>query len=239
MVENRLPGTALHTTWRHLTGSAQKRIIQQIITFLQFLETQKKENIYSVTTGNTYPSFFAFMTESLETKVTKIQKFSQARKLVQDLHSVLTSPAIKKLFLHVAITLVHGDLIIHNLLTDGKKLTGVLDWELSLYGDPDYDICRLLYYHECAMAYKEQRRDPSYEAHYMNTLITAILKSDLVHDQKKIEYKYQCMRAFFYLNALYWATTSDDSDKNINDLIVLWKKSGAKYVDARPHHSQR
>ena len=36
--------------------------------------------------------------------------------------------------------LVHGDFGSNNVLTDGKKITGVLDWDCALYGDPLFDV---------------------------------------------------------------------------------------------------
>lgn len=36
--------------------------------------------------------------------------------------------------------LVHGDFAGNNAVSDGEKITGILDWGESLYGDPLYDI---------------------------------------------------------------------------------------------------
>jgi hygromycin-B 4-O-kinase len=36
--------------------------------------------------------------------------------------------------------LIHGDFGADNLLTDGERITAVLDWELAAYGDPLFDI---------------------------------------------------------------------------------------------------
>jgi hygromycin-B 4-O-kinase len=36
--------------------------------------------------------------------------------------------------------LVHGDFGFNNALSDGKKITGVIDWEQSLFGDPLFDV---------------------------------------------------------------------------------------------------
>lgn len=44
--------------------------------------------------------------------------------------------------------LVHGDLGSQNLLTDGRRITGLIDWSLSLYGDPLYDIANFLFWNE-------------------------------------------------------------------------------------------
>ncbi len=114
------------------------------------------------------------------------------------------------------IVLVYGDLIIHNLLTDSKNLTGVLDWELALFGDPSHDLFRLFYYRECAKDYQGQWIDESFEADYMDKLIIAILKSNLIKNKKLFQEKYQFARAVFFLNALYWAVNSDSPEKKIS-----------------------
>jgi aminoglycoside phosphotransferase (APT) family kinase protein len=39
-------------------------------------------------------------------------------------------------------SIVHGDAINpSNILTDGKKITGLIDWEWSLFGDPAWEFC--------------------------------------------------------------------------------------------------
>lgn len=40
-------------------------------------------------------------------------------------------------------TLVHGDFGLENLMSDGNHITGVIDWEMSMYGDFLYDIAWL------------------------------------------------------------------------------------------------
>ncbi|MBA2756737.1 MAG: phosphotransferase [Chloroflexi bacterium] len=46
--------------------------------------------------------------------------------------------------------LVHSDLVNHNVLAAGDRLTGVLDWGSSIYGDFVYDIAWMSF---CAMWY--------------------------------------------------------------------------------------
>lgn len=232
MVENRLPGQTLDVLWKNLSKKNQINIIKQLIQFLQLLKTQTKDYAYSVNTGKKYNDFPSYLADTVEQKITKIKKFKQANKILKDLLSVIERFKNKNLFSHrEKITLVHGDLIIHNLLTDGKNLTGVLDWELALFGDSDYDLFRLFYYQECTTAYQEQGIDKTFETDYMNKLITAILKSNLIEDKKIFLKRYQSVRAIFFLNALYWATNSANPGEHINELIVLWnKKSGVKYL---------
>ena len=232
MVENRLPGKTINLVWKTLLKVNQRNIIQQIVEFIQYLKTQTRDYVYSVNTGKKYNNFPDYLTDAIKQKITRIKKFKQTNKILEDLLSVIEKPEIKNLFYNrEKITLVHGDLINHNLLMNGRNLTGILDWELALFSDPDYDLFRLFYYRECAKAYQEQGIDETFEADYMNKLITAILKSNLIEDKKVFQRKYQFIRAIFFLNALYWATNSDDPQKNINELTVQWnKKSGVKYL---------
>jgi len=48
--------------------------------------------------------------------------------------------------------LLHGDFGFSNALTDGGALTGILDWGLSLYGDPVYDVARMDFWAEAMPA---------------------------------------------------------------------------------------
>lgn len=232
MVENRLPGKTLDVLWKTTPKTNQANIIKQIIQFLQYLKIQSKDYIYSVNTGKKYNNFPDYLTDAIKQKIARIKKFKQTNKILKDLLPVTERSEVKNLFSNrKRITLVHGDLIIHNLLTDGRNLTGVLDWELALFGDSDYDLFRLFYYQECAKAYQEQGIDETFEAGYMDKLITTILKCNLIEDKKLFQRKYQFVRAIFFLNALYWTTNSDEPAKNINELIVQWnKKSGVKYL---------
>lgn len=232
MVENRLPGKTINLVWKTLPRIKQINIIKQIIQFLQYLKTQTRDYVYSVNTGKKYNNFSDYLTDGVKQKVAKIKKFRQTNRILKDLLAIVEKPEMKNLFFDKEkITLNHGDLIIHNLLTDSRNLTGVLDWELALFGNPDYDLFRLFYYQECAKAYQEQGIDETFENDYMDKLIAAILESNLIEDRKLFQRKYQFVHSVFFLNALYWAVNSGDSKKNINELIALWnKKSGVKYL---------
>lgn len=230
MAENRLPGKTIDLTWRSLPKAHQTNILKQIIQFILYLRTQTKDYCYSVSTGKKYSAFYDYFTDSVDQKIMKIKKFSITKKVLNDILSIIHEPQLKKLFIkNQKITLVHGDLIIHNLLTDGKNITGILDWESAMFGDPDYDLFRLFYYHECAKAYHEQGTDETFEFDYMDKLVLMIKKSDIINDIKLFNEKYRLIRAIFYLNALFWAAGSDSPKKNLNELVGNWyKKSGGK-----------
>jgi hygromycin-B 4-O-kinase len=61
--------------------------------------------------------------------------------------------------------LVHGDFGFSNVVSDGKDITGVLDWEMSMYGDPLYDVAWLDFwdtkhnYHNIFKKYYEKQGD--------------------------------------------------------------------------------
>lgn len=42
--------------------------------------------------------------------------------------------------------LIHSDLLNRNLLVSGDKISGVIDWQCSLYGDSLYDVAWFIYY---------------------------------------------------------------------------------------------
>lgn len=234
MVENRLPGKTINTVWKTLATEVQINIINQVVQFIQYLKSQTKDEVYSVNTGKKYGNYIELLKDDFEQKISEIKKFKQAEQILKDLLLIINNPDHNNLFIsQEKITLVHGDLIIHNLLTDDNNLTGVLDWELAQFGDPDYDLFRLFYYQECAKAYEEQGTDESFEANYMDKLVTAISESKLIENIKVFQEKYKYLRAVFLLNALDWASKSENSDKNIEELATFWdKKSGTKYFHA-------
>jgi aminoglycoside phosphotransferase (APT) family kinase protein len=231
MVENYIPGITLDKHWKQLSRVAQSHIVGQVLEFLKFLRQNTTRLTYSVATSKTYPNFTNYLTQQIAQHTKLIKKCKPARALLEKINAVITDSALLKLFITKPI-IVHGDLINHNLLTDGKNLTGVLDFELALFGDRDYDICRLFYYQECAIAYHEQGKDPHFEATYMKNLTSAIIKSTLIKNLDKFWKKYQFIRAFFILGALAWAVNSDKPQKNIKELEILWNKNRVKRIHA-------
>lgn len=225
MVERRLSGETIDMVWKDLSGVDQANVIEQIVQFLLYLKSQSGNRIYSVATGRVYADFPGYLTESIDRKVAKIKRFEQTGEMLKELLLIIDNPDIKSFFVNnEKLSLVHGDLIIHNLLTDGKNLTGVLDWELALFGDCDYDLFRLFYYQECARAYQEQGIDETFESDYMDKLVVTISGSGLIEDKELYQKKYRFARATFYINALDWAANSDEPEKNLNELIVQWNK---------------
>ena len=231
LVENRLPGTTLDKSWKQLSKATQSHIVSQVVEFLMLLRKHHSHSAYSVVTGKTYQKFTSYLTQQITRKSKLAGKCKPAHMLLKKIMTILNDSTSLKLFETQPVA-VHGDLINHNLLTDGKTLTGVLDFELALFGDKDYDLCRLFYYQECTIAYLEQGKDPSFEADYMKKLMDAVVKSPLIKNKMELKKKYGFTRAFFILGALTWAMSSDKPQKIIRELEVLWNKNRVKQLIA-------
>jgi len=145
MIENRLPGQTLDKVWRKLPAGSQNQIVQDIIKFIGYLRNQRNNYIYSVSMGRKYDRFFDYLTDGLKEKVNMIEKYTLTEKELKDILAIIQNLESQSIFQLAKVTLVHGDLMIHNLLSDGKRLTVVLDWEFALWGDPDFDLARLWY----------------------------------------------------------------------------------------------
>lgn len=69
--------------------------------------------------------------------------------------------------------LVHGDFGFSNVISDGQKITGVVDWSLMTYGDPLYDVAWLDLWSEqipFGKLYKERISKNNMPKHYEERL---------------------------------------------------------------------
>lgn len=227
MVEKRLPGETLDTLWRDVSLENKDKILEEIYQFLLWLRKQTSKETISINTGHLYPDFYSFLSEDIENKLREISVWAESSDIVSAIKEIFADKNLAEMF-NTKPTLVHGDLIIHNLLSSGNNLSGVLDWEFSLYGDADYDIARIYYYNECAKAYVDLDEDKTFEADFTQRLIKKINDSGLILEPDKFREKYKVLRAFFFLNALLWAARSEEPSKNIEELGSKWFSSPVK-----------
>lgn len=54
--------------------------------------------------------------------------------------------------------LVHGDFGSNNVLTDGTRITGVIDWSEALFGDPLYDVANIFFWRPWLICMEAQAR---------------------------------------------------------------------------------
>lgn len=225
MVENRLVGEGLEQAWKKLSSGVKSAIAGDVVDFLKYLRTQKGDAFYSVASGKSYENFYDYLIDGLQDKIKAIAELDIDKRAADEIISIATNPENRGLYIADGrISLVHGDLVIHNLLTDGAKLTGVLDWELALYGDPEYDLIRLFYYQECAKSYSESGADEIYEADFMEILVAAISNSGLIEDKEVFAKKYIFCRSIFFINSFFWLVGSNGSKEDIARLTEQWNR---------------
>ncbi|MBA8876794.1 phosphotransferase [Phyllobacterium myrsinacearum] len=54
--------------------------------------------------------------------------------------------------------LVHADFGSNNVLTDGRRITGVIDWSEAIYGDPLYEVANILFWRPWLECMEQQAR---------------------------------------------------------------------------------
>lgn len=223
-IENRLAGITIDASWKYLSDVARAHIIDEVIVFLKYLRSQKRDEIYSIKTGLSYNNFYEYLTDDIENVVLGINKYPSAKDLLNQLLEIINQEKAIQLFADAETTLTHGDLIFHNLLTNKNTLTGVLDWELSFYGDPDYDIFRLMNFKRSAKIYLDRGCDDDFEFDYLDQLLEAIFHSGIIKTERCVfEEKYKISLAVYYLSSLNWAVNSDESESNIIDVKKQWE----------------
>lgn len=224
MIENRLPGIPVNLIWNDLKVDDKNTVVSQIRDFLKFKLLDNRDYFYSVKTGKKYLNFADLLVDGLDSQISEIKKISN-NTILKDIISIINNTNTEQLFNKKdKISLVHGDLIIHNILVKDNALTGIIDWELAIFGDSDYDIHRLLYYQECAKDYAQKDLDQTFELQFVSSLLSSIWNSDMIQNKNLFLDKYKFVRAIFYTNALFWAIKSDNPIKNIEELNLLWKK---------------
>lgn len=93
--------------------------------------------------------------------------------------------------------LLHADCGFDNLLSDGRKITGVIDWENSMYGDELYDLAWLSFW------WPEIGYEPMYIEYAKNKEI------EIEHFNERV----LCYKLCVGLNALIFFASTDQKDK--------------------------
>lgn len=94
-------------------------------------------------------------------------------------------------------SLLHGDYGFKNTLADGQKITGVIDWQSSMYGDPLYDVAWLEFWR------KEQRFAEQFREYY------ASMNREMKHFNERI----RCYSLLTALSSMAFFAKSGQPDK--------------------------
>lgn len=225
MVEKRLAGAPADEAWPHLTAPQQLSITSAFTDWLSDLRQHTAPHHSAVQLAEDQASWQDLLQALYQPSWQTIQEnklpepaqklWTEATPLLQRLRT-LSPPSPP--------SLVHGDPIMHNVLVDDARLSGVIDWEFSLFGDPYYDYARLLYYRDCALAYGS----PSTSYHGCETAFYQAVWDRLQEqpwfDQAYFGQAFPLYRATFYTRSLAWALTSSNPAQNSAELYESWQK---------------
>jgi aminoglycoside phosphotransferase (APT) family kinase protein len=199
----RLPGAPLSGVWPRMTQVDKGRVVADCVTMLRTLRRHHARDCYSVETGRRYRTGFAMLSAGL----------------TNDLQRLRSDPVIAPVALQLAHVVrrgraitagtgtayrFHGDLIVQNLLSDGHRLTGVVDWERAGTSPLPIDLFRLRYYSECASAYVGTEPSGAVEAEFLDRLFAALWNTDLIPDATHFLRQYRVARARYRLRAMAW-----------------------------------
>jgi thiamine kinase-like enzyme len=213
LVEKRLLGESLDEIWKNLRDKNKNKIIEDLTNFVFKINKVKFDYFWSVQYNKKFKSYDELLFHKFRSYQQKIFKNEKAYELFRKISDYIQENKVKEVFSNSTPVLVHGDLIMHNLLSDGSGLTGVLDWEYVQYGDTFYDLARVIYYQECAKAYVEEEKDEFFEHDFTTRLIDGL--------QSKIKFdgeKYRIIRSFYFIDTIIWALTSKEPEKNLSGL---------------------
>lgn len=94
-------------------------------------------------------------------------------------------------------SLIHGDYGFNNVLSGGKNITGVIDWEVSMYGDPLFDIAWLSFW----------SFDVDYQAEYLKYIDARGMQMDHYAD------RLLCYKLYIGLGSLSFFAYSGQREK--------------------------
>lgn len=138
-VEERLPGVPLDELAKHLRDEELSEILQQAGTLLSQVHCVKTEGFGQI--DNHGRAVHASISGTIS------EEYLSERVLLPAVHSASLDPDVIKRALHIlrefrknctpaSSHLLHGDFGPKHLLIDGRKITGIIDFENASSGDP-------------------------------------------------------------------------------------------------------
>jgi len=213
LVEKKMKGRAIDDVWKDIKAPDKKKIVADIVKAVCKINQQKKDYFWSAQFDMKFKNYKDLLFHKFKLNEKQIFENQSAYKLFLEVSNNIEEKKVERIFGRTSPVLLHGDLIMHNLLTDLYRLTGILDWEYAQFGDPFYDLARVIYYQECAKAYVDEQRDEHFEYDFTTRLIEQ-LKQYTDFDPEK----YIVIRSFFFIDTIIWALRSANLAKNLATL---------------------
>lgn len=213
LMEKKLEGQAVDDVWKNINIADKDKIVADIAGNIYKINQHTKDYFWSAQFDEKFKTYKDLLFHKFKLYQKRIFENKLSHKLFLEITDNITEEKVNKIFSQLQPTLAHGDLIMHNLLTDLRRLTGILDWEYAQYGDPFYDLARVIYYQECAKAYIDDDRDEHFEYDFTTRLIEKLSQNI------KLDFeKYKIIRSFFFIDTIIWALNSKDSEKHLSEL---------------------
>jgi len=213
LVEQKIKGQSIDDVWKDIKIPSRKRIVADIAGAVYKINQQKKDYFWSAQFDMKFKNYKDLLFHKFKLNQKQIFDNQLAYKLFLKASSNIEEKKVEKIFSQSFPVLLHGDLIMHNLLTDLNRLTGILDWEYAQYGDSFYDLARVIYYQECAKAYVDEERDKNFEYDFTTRLIEQLKQSVDFNLEK-----YIVIRSLFFIDSIIWALGSANPAKNLATL---------------------
>ena len=210
LVEKKMKGRAIDDVWKDIKAPDKKKIVADIVKAVCKINQQKKDYFWLAQFDMKFKNYKDLLFHKFKLNEKQIFENQSAYKLFLEVSNNIEEKKVERIFGRTSPVLLHGDLIMHNLLTDLYRLTGILDWEYAQFGDPFYDLARVIYYQECAKAYVDEQRDEHFEYDFTTRLIEQ-LKQYTDFDPEK----YIVIRSFFFIDTIIWALRSANLAKNL------------------------
>jgi len=142
-IQTRLPGRRLTQVWQDLDDRGRNRILDQLVDILQALGEVKFERFGALIEGLAAPDWASDREYDLQRLLAEAKKHRGLdRELLMDIWAYFQSH--RHALEGAEAVLVHGDFHFDNLLAEGDRITGVVDWEFARAAPPDMELDQLL-----------------------------------------------------------------------------------------------
>lgn len=141
MILSRIAGQTMHSVWPELPVSQQQSFIDEAAHLLSRMHEIQLPAFGNVPgTGTVYAQWADYVSATLEAHIWKAQACCVMDDKTADHIRGRAADLLPVLEMGDYPALVHADFHLGNLLTDGHRITGIIDFEWAIAGDPEWDL---------------------------------------------------------------------------------------------------
>lgn len=145
-ISHRVPGV----TWQALPPGNSENLLTPIAEVMNAIATCDLSGLrgfgpFDALGAGSFPTWHSFLTglaDHFRHNRTAVARYVETDR-IQPIVDLVEQLAV---YCPEQRRLVHGDFGSNNVLTDGRKITGVIDWSEALLGDPLYDVANIFFW---------------------------------------------------------------------------------------------